>query len=61
MTEHNPTSNDQPSSPKTTPGDPETAGETTAAATITGPTDTTPVGADTMAKVSVTPQENDKD
>ena len=33
-------------------GDVETAGETTAAAAITGPTDTRPVGADTMVKVS---------
>jgi hypothetical protein len=33
-------------------GDVETAGETTAAAAITGPTDTSPVGADTMIKVS---------
>jgi hypothetical protein len=32
-------------------GDVETAGETTAAAAITGPADTTPVGADTLAKV----------
>jgi hypothetical protein len=32
-------------------GDVETAGETTAAAAITGPTDTSPVGADTMLKV----------
>ena len=33
-------------------GDVETAGETTAAAAITGPTDTRAVGADTMVKVS---------
>ena len=33
-------------------GDPEDAGETTAADTITGPVDTRPVGADTMLKVS---------
>jgi hypothetical protein len=33
-------------------GDVETAGETVAADTITGPTDTTPVGADTLAKVN---------
>jgi hypothetical protein len=35
-------------------GDVETAGETTAAAAITGPTDTSPVGADTMLKVDDT-------
>ncbi|HEV7374569.1 MAG TPA: hypothetical protein VGN95_07620 [Pyrinomonadaceae bacterium] len=35
-------------------GDVETAGETTAAAAITGPTDTSPVGADTMLKVADT-------
>jgi hypothetical protein len=34
------------------PGDVEDAGETTAASAITGPTDTRPVGADTMLKVS---------
>ena len=33
-------------------GDVETAGETTAAAAINGPTDTSPVGADTMLKVA---------
>jgi hypothetical protein len=33
-------------------GDLEDAGETTAADTIKGPTDTRPVGADTMLKVS---------
>ena len=33
------------------PGDVEAAGETTAAAAIKGPTDTRPVGADTLAKV----------
>jgi hypothetical protein len=32
-------------------GDVETAGETVAADTISGPTDTSPVGADTLAKV----------
>ncbi|HEY6189451.1 MAG TPA: hypothetical protein VIW80_17500 [Pyrinomonadaceae bacterium] len=32
-------------------GDVETAGETVAADTITGPQDTRPVGADTLAKV----------
>ncbi|HEX8141540.1 MAG TPA: hypothetical protein VF553_03030 [Pyrinomonadaceae bacterium] len=35
-------------------GDVETAGETTAADTIGGPANTTPVGADTMAKVDGT-------
>jgi hypothetical protein len=35
-------------------GDVETAGETTAAATISGPADTKPVGADTMLKVADT-------
>jgi hypothetical protein len=35
-------------------GDVETAGETTAAAAINGPTDTSPVGADTMLKVADT-------
>jgi hypothetical protein len=33
-------------------GDVETAGETVAADTISGPTDTRPVGADTLAKVN---------
>lgn len=33
-------------------GDVEDAGETTAADTINGPSDTRPVGADTMLKVS---------
>jgi hypothetical protein len=33
-------------------GDVETAGETAAAAAINGPTDTSPVGADTMLKVA---------
>ena len=44
-------------------GDVETAGETTAAATISGPTDTKPVGADTMVKVADTasPRERIKD
>lgn len=60
MTEHNPTTNDdQPPPIDTTPGDPETAGETTAADTITGPTDTTPVGSDTMAEAVYTPEENE--
>ena len=36
-------------------GDVETAGETTAADTISGPPDTRPVGADTMVKVADTP------
>lgn len=36
-------------------GDVESAGETTAAAAITGPTDTTPVGADTLVKVAGEP------
>ena len=41
----------------------ETAGETTAASLISGPTDTKPVGADTLAKVDDTrsPAESDKD
>ena len=37
-------------------GDVETAGETTAAAAITGPTDTRPVGADTLVKVDGDPK-----
>jgi hypothetical protein len=37
-------------------GDVETAGETTAAATISGPEETKPVGADTMVKVSDAPR-----
>ncbi|HEX8138382.1 MAG TPA: hypothetical protein VF544_12390 [Pyrinomonadaceae bacterium] len=57
MTEHNTTNDDQSSSHDTAPGDPETAGETTAAATITGPTDTTPIGTDTMAKLTATPND----
>ena len=36
-------------------GDVETAGETTAADTISGPPDTRPVGADTMVEVADTP------
>lgn len=36
-------------------GEVETAGETTAAATISGPPDTRPVGADTMVDVAGTP------
>jgi len=41
----------------------ETAGETTAASLISGPTDTRPVGADTLAKVDDThgPAESEKD
>ncbi|HEX7998125.1 MAG TPA: hypothetical protein VF528_07015 [Pyrinomonadaceae bacterium] len=35
------------------PGDIETAGETTAAAAIKGPTDTRPVGADTLANIRI--------
>ncbi|HEV2915608.1 MAG TPA: hypothetical protein VGX92_20175 [Pyrinomonadaceae bacterium] len=35
-------------------GDVESAGETTAAVAIKGPTDTRPVGADTLAKVDDT-------
>jgi hypothetical protein len=42
-------------------GDVETAGETTAAATISGPPDTKPVGADTMAKVGGTSEHEGKD
>ena len=37
-------------------GDVEMAGETTAAATISGPAETKPVGADTMVKVSDAPR-----
>lgn len=36
-------------------GDVEAAGETTAADTVTGPTDTRPVGSDTMVKVASAP------
>jgi hypothetical protein len=44
-------------------GDVETAGETTAAATVGGPSHTKPVGADTMVKVADTssPAEPDGD
>ncbi|HYE66089.1 MAG TPA: hypothetical protein VD966_10925 [Pyrinomonadaceae bacterium] len=42
-------------------GDVETAGETTAAAVISGPTDTRPVGADTMVKVADTPDEAERE
>lgn len=38
-------------------GDVESAGETTAAAAIQGPTDTRPVGADTLVKVAEKPTE----
>jgi hypothetical protein len=40
-------------------GDVEDAGETTAAGMITGPTDTKPVGADTMIKVSDAPEQKE--
>jgi hypothetical protein len=40
-------------------GDLEDAGETTAADTITGPTDTKPVGTDTMLKVSGGPEQKE--
>lgn len=36
-------------------GDVETAGETTAASAIRGPTDNRPVGADTLVEVAETP------
>ena len=36
-------------------GDVEAAGETTAAVAISGPTDTRPVGADSLAKVAYKP------
>jgi len=39
------------STPEGDVGDVETAGETTAAATISGPSHNKPVGADTMAQV----------
>jgi hypothetical protein len=39
-------------------GDVEAAGETTAADTINGPSETRPVGADTMVKVAGTPDTN---
>ena len=41
-------------------GDVETAGETTAASAITGPTDHRPVGADTLAKVDDTQKPHDQ-
>jgi len=37
--------------PEGNPGDVETAGETTAVAAISGPTDKRPVGSETLAKV----------
>jgi hypothetical protein len=40
-------------------GDVETAGETTAAVAISGPPDTKPVGADTLAKVGGAPDRVD--
>ena len=40
-------------------GDVEDAGETTAAGMITGPTDTKPVGADTMIKVPDAPEQKE--
>ena len=42
-------------------GDVETAGETTAAATISGPPDTRPVGAETLVKVEETPTRAESD
>jgi hypothetical protein len=42
-------------------GDVEAAGETTAIAAITGPTDTSPVGADTMVKVAGAQQTAESD
>ena len=44
------------SRPAGAPGDVETAGETTAAAAIEGPTDTRPVGSETTAPVEGHPQ-----
>jgi hypothetical protein len=41
-------------------GDVEDAGETTAAGMISGPTDTKPVGADTMIKVSDAPEQKEE-
>jgi hypothetical protein len=53
MTESSEIKNDdeRADSPEGKPGDVEAAGETTAAAAISGPPDTRPVGADTLAKV----------
>jgi hypothetical protein len=42
-------------------GDVETAGETTAAAAISGPDNPKPVGADTMVKVSDPPERAEDD
>lgn len=42
-------------------GDVETAGETTAAVAISGPADTRPVGADTLAKVAYKPNQSGND
>lgn len=44
-----------PASDEGGPGDVEAAGETTAAAAISGPAESKPVGADTMVKVADTP------
>ena len=58
MTESDITDNDPSAPADPTGGDGgdavETAGETTAAAMISGPTDTRPVGTDTLAKVDDT-------
>ena len=53
MTKSSETKNDADpaDSPEGHTGDVETAGETTAVAAISGPSDTRPVGADTLAKV----------
>ena len=42
-------------------GDVEAAGETTAAVAISGPTDTRPVGADSLAKVAYKPDPAESD
>ncbi len=42
-------------------GDVESAGETTASVAISGPTDTSPVGADTLAKVAYKPDSAESD
>lgn len=57
MSEHDEASDDagRPASTRGDVGDVETAGETTAAAAIKGPTDTRPVGADTMVEVADEP------
>ncbi|HEX8773038.1 MAG TPA: hypothetical protein VF735_05490 [Pyrinomonadaceae bacterium] len=54
MAETNKPNDDAPRPDSTTThvGDVETAGETVAADTISGPPDTRPVGADTLAKVN---------